>query len=99
MVEGYVARDNMYRGYRVTHRTRELNSGFGGVSMVIEASRVPAIELTRRTKWPIGIGVLDGDAISIQFWTGAISPWAHTNTVLGLRPSLLTSAMGRIYVA
>ena len=99
MVDGYVARDNLYGGYRVTCRTRELNAGYDGISMVIEASRALAIELTHRLKWPIGIGVLDGSAMSVQFWTGAISPRAHTNTVLGLRPSLLTSAMGRAYMA
>ncbi|MDF2810652.1 MAG: helix-turn-helix protein [Microvirga sp.] len=99
MADGYVARDNMFGGYRVTCRVHELTKGYDGISMVIEASRAPAIELTQRIKWPIGIGVLDGDAISIQFWTGAISPWAHTNTVLGLRPTLVSSAMGRAYMA
>jgi IclR family mhp operon transcriptional activator len=99
MVNGYVERDNMFGGYRVTCRTRELNAGYDGISMVIEGSRALAIELTQLIKWPIGIGTLDGDAIAIQFWTGSISPWAHTSTVLGLRPSLLTSAMGRVYVA
>lgn len=99
MADGYVARDNMFGGYRVTCRVHELTKGYDGISMVIEASRVPAIELTQRIKWPIGIGVLDGDAISIQFWTGAISPWAHTNTVLGLRPNMFSSAMGRAYMA
>jgi IclR family transcriptional regulator, mhp operon transcriptional activator len=50
-------------------------------------------------RWPIGIGVLDGDAIAIKFWTGAISPVVHTNTVLGLRPDLVTTAMGRALLA
>lgn len=99
MADGYIARDNMFGGYRVTCRVHELTRGYDGISMVIEASRAPAIELTQRIKWPIGIGVLDGTAISIQFWTGAISPWAHTNTVLGLRPPLQSSAMGRAYMA
>jgi IclR family transcriptional regulator, mhp operon transcriptional activator len=99
IADGYVARDNMYGGYRVTCKTKELNSGYDGISMVIEASRALAIDLTRRLKWPIGIGVLDGDALSVQFWTGAISPWAHRNTVLGLRPSFLSSSMGRSYLA
>lgn len=99
MAEGYVARDNMCGGYRITCRTEDLNSGYKGISRVIEVARPLAIELTRRIKWPIGLGVIDGDAISIQFWTGAVSPWAHTNTVLGLRPELLTSAMGRAYLA
>ncbi len=99
MGEGYVARDNMCGGYRVTHHVNDLTSGYEGISQIIEVSRSPAIELTKRIKWPIGLGIIDGDAISIQFWTGTISPWAHTNTVLGLRPDLQTSAMGRAYLA
>jgi IclR family transcriptional regulator, mhp operon transcriptional activator len=98
MSEGYVARDNMCGGYRVTSRVRELSAGYEGISCVIEASRPLAINLTRRTKWPCGIGVIDGDAISIQFWTGAISPWS-SDPILGLRPDLQYSAMGRVYLA
>jgi IclR family mhp operon transcriptional activator len=99
MAEGYVARDNLCGGYRVTGRVEDLTSGYDGISKIIEVSRPLAIELTRRIKWPIGLGIIDGDAIALQFWTGAISPWAHTNTVLGLRPDLQTSAMGRAYLA
>ena len=97
--EGYVARDNLCGGYRVTSRVQKLNAGYQGISQLIEVARPLAIELTHRLKWPIGIGVIDGDAIAIKFWTGTISPWAHTNTVLGLRPDLLTTAMGRAYLA
>ena len=99
MVEGYVVRDNMCGGYRVTRKVRELTSGYDGISRIIELARPLAIELTRRIKWPVGLGIIDGDAISIQFWTGTISPWAHTNTVLGLRPDLQSTAMGRAYLA
>lgn len=97
--EGYVARDNLCGGYRVTSRVQKLYSGYQGISQVIEVARPLVIDLTQRLKWPIGIGVIDGDAIAIKFWTGVISPWAHTTTVLGLRPDLLTSAMGRAYLA
>jgi IclR family mhp operon transcriptional activator len=99
MAEGYVARDNMCGGYRVTHSVNELTAGYNGISHIIEVARAPAIELTKRNKWPIGLGILDGDAMSIQFWTGAISPWAHTNTLLGGRADFITSAMGRAYLA
>ena len=99
MAEGYVARDNMCGGYRVTHHVRELSAGYDPFSRVIEVARPFAIDLTRRNNWPIGLGVPDGDAIAIQFWTGTISPWAHTNTVLGLRPEFYDSAMGRAYMA
>lgn len=99
MAEGYVTRDNMCGGYRITARVEDLHSGYDGISRVIEVARPLAIGLTRRKKWPIGLGAIDGDAINIQFWTGAISPWAHTSTVLGLRPDLLSSSMGRAYLA
>lgn len=99
MSEEYVVRDNMCGGYRVTQRVSELSYGYSGISRVIEVARPLAIGLTRQIKWPIGLGVLDGDEIAIQYWTGTISPWAHTNTVLGNRPDLYRSAMGRAYVA
>lgn len=99
MSEDYVVRDNMCGGYRVTQQVAELSYGYSGISRVIEVARPLAIGLTRQIKWPIGLGVLDEDAIAIQYWTGTISPWAHTNTVLGNRPDLCRSAMGRAYVA
>jgi IclR family mhp operon transcriptional activator len=99
LAEGYVARDNMCGGYCVTSLVHELSAGHQGISQIIEAARPFAIELTRDVKWPIGIGVLDGDAIAIKFWTGSISPLVHTNTVLGLRPDLVTTAMGRALLA
>jgi IclR family transcriptional regulator, mhp operon transcriptional activator len=99
VAEGYVARDNMCGGYGVTRRVHELTSGYQGISQVLDAARAPAVALTQRLKWPIGIGVLDGDAIAIKFWTGTISPCVHTNTVLGLRPDFATTAMGRAYLA
>jgi IclR family mhp operon transcriptional activator len=99
LAEGYIARDNMCGGYWVTSRAHELASGCEGISHIIEIARPFAIDLTHRTKWPVGIGVLDGDAIAIKFWTGTISPLVHTNTVLGLRPDLVTTAMGRALLA
>jgi len=99
IADGYVARDNMCGGYRVTHRVKDLHAGYEGIAEVIEASRPFAIELTNSIKWPVGIGMLDGDAIAVHFWTGTISPWVHANTLLHNRPNLITSAMGRAYMA
>lgn len=97
--KGFVAKDNMIGGYRITSHVLELFSGYGGVPRIIELSRPFAIELTRDIKWPVGIGVVTGQEILIQLWTGTISPIAHTNTVLGIRPDMQTSAMGRCYLA
>ncbi|MFD2649450.1 helix-turn-helix domain-containing protein [Devosia albogilva] len=99
MHEGYVVRDNMCGGYRVTGKVAELSAGYSGISRVIEVARPLAVGLTRKIKWPIGLGEIDGDEIEIRYWTGTISPVVHTNTVLGKRPDLLRSAMGRVYMA
>ncbi|WP_158284627.1 IclR family transcriptional regulator C-terminal domain-containing protein [Azospirillum sp. TSO35-2] len=99
MHEGYVIRDNMCGGYRVAQKVTELSQGYGGISRVIEIARPLSIGLTRQIRWPVGLGVIDGDAIEILYWTGTISPVVHTTTVLGQRPDLLKSAMGRAYMA
>jgi IclR family mhp operon transcriptional activator len=99
MAEGYVARDNMCGGYRVTGKVSELTSGYEGISRIIEVARPFAIELTLKIKWPIALGTIHGDAVVIDFWTGTISPWTHTSTVLGIRPDLRKSAMGRACLA
>ena len=99
MAKGYVARDNMCAGYRITHEVASLTSGYQGIPRIIEVARPLAVDLTRRIKWPIGLGVFDGDAIDILFWTGAISPFAHRSTVIGIRADLRTTAMGRAYLA
>jgi IclR family mhp operon transcriptional activator len=99
MAEGYVARDNMCGGYRVTGKVSDLNSGYDGISRIIEVARPFAIDLTLKIKWPIALGTIDDNQVVIDFWTGTISPWTHTNTILGVRPDLRKSAMGRAYLA
>ena len=99
MGEGFVARDNMCAGYRVTHEVARLTSGYQGIPRILEVARPLMVDLTRRIKWPVGLGALDGEAIDILFWTGAISPFAHRSTVIGLRADLRCTAMGRAYLA
>jgi IclR family mhp operon transcriptional activator len=99
IVDGFVARDPMCRGYHVTHKVRELYLGYEGIAELIEVARPFTIDLTTRIKWPVAIGTFDGDAFAIRFWTGSISPWVHTNRLVGNRPNLITSAMGRAYLA
>src|SRR5690606_22855735 len=88
IAEGYVARDNMCGGYHVTHMVRELDAGYEGIAELIEVARPFAIDLTTRIKWPTAIGIYDGDAMAIHFWTGTISPWVHANTLVGNRPNI-----------
>lgn len=99
MDAGYVVADKLCGGYRATSKVQELVSGYSAVSRVIDAARPYAVDLTERFSWPVGLGTVDGDAISLQLYTGAISPWSHSDGVLRKRPYLTTSAMGRAYLA
>lgn len=99
ITDGYVARDNMCRGYHVTHKVRELGAGYEGIAELVEVARPFAINLTTQIKWPVAVGTYDDDAMSIHFWTGSISPWVHSDKLVGNRPNLMTSAMGRAYIA
>jgi IclR family transcriptional regulator, mhp operon transcriptional activator len=98
IVDGYVVRDTMCGGYRITSKTRELHSGYDGIARVIEAARPWMIVLTEDVRWPAAIGSLVGDRISVQFSTAAISPWSHAIT-LGMRLDMHYTAMGRAYLA
>lgn len=96
--EGYVARDNLCGGYRITSKANELSPGDGGISRVIEIARPIAVELTERMQWPVGIGTLDDDAIWLQFSTAALCKRANAVS-LGWRLDLFYTAMGRAYLA
>lgn len=96
--EGYVARDNLCGGYRVTARAGELASGYNGISRIIEIARPIVVDLTKRTQWPVGIGTLDNDAICVRFSTAALCKRANAVS-LGWRLDLFYSAMGRAYLA
>lgn len=96
--EKYVVRDNLCGGYRVTAKAAELWSGYSGISMIIDAARPLAIGVTERTQWPVGIGVISNDAISLQFSTAALCTKANALS-LGERLDLFYTAIGRAYLA
>jgi IclR family mhp operon transcriptional activator len=97
--EGYVARDNFFGGYRVTSQVQALSSGFSGKPILIEAARGWAVDLTRSVKWPISLGTASEGEIFVDFTTSPISPWSYPFAVLHTRLKMLTTAMGRCYLA
>ena len=99
MSEGYVARDNFFGGYRVTSQVQSLSSGFSGTPILIEAARGWTVELTRRIKWPVSLGTVSEGEIFVDFTTAPISPWSYPFAVLHTRLRMLTTAMGRSYLA
>ncbi|CAH1656106.1 IclR family transcriptional regulator domain-containing protein [Chelatococcus asaccharovorans] len=96
---GYVTRDKAFGGYRITANVQNLSDGYFGAPMVIEAAHPYALELTQRIKWGVGVGMLEGQFMRLQFTTARYSPWAMPMTHLRMRLDLFTSAMGRAYLA
>jgi IclR family mhp operon transcriptional activator len=76
-----------------------LSSGFHGAPLIVEAARPWAIDLTRRLKWPVGVAVLDRDAVVIRFSTIPNSPVSPFHATLNMRLSLISRALGRAYLA
>ena len=99
MNEGFVARDNLFGGYRVTSQVQALSSGFNGTPILIEAARRWTVELTRTSKWPVSLGTHAEGEIFVDFSTSPISPWSYPFAVLHTRLRMLSTAMGRCYLA
>ena len=57
--EGYVRAEKPTGTYGLTAKIRELDAGYGDASSLVEAGRAIALEVTRRIKWPLAIGVFD----------------------------------------
>ena len=96
--EGYVRSEGSGR-YRLTARVRELGAGYTEKSLIVDVATPIALEVTRRIRWPLAIGTLDGDAICVRYSTMPYSPLAVQATTLGHRLGLLESAMGLAYLA
>jgi IclR family mhp operon transcriptional activator len=96
---GYVSSDSRLGGYQVTSQVAMLSCGFHGTTMVIEAARPWAIDLTRKLKWPVGIAALDKDAVYVRFSTIPDSPISPFHATINMRLSLVSRALGRAYLA
>jgi IclR family transcriptional regulator, mhp operon transcriptional activator len=99
MAEGFVSHDENLGGYHITSHVSVLSSGFHGAPLIVEAARPWAIDLTRRLKWPVGVAVLDRDAVVIRFSTIPNSPVSPFHATLNMRLSLISRALGRAYLA
>jgi IclR family mhp operon transcriptional activator len=97
--QGYITADEYCGGYRVTDRVQDLSSAYISTSRIIEVTRLHAIEFTRTFKWPLSLGIKDGDALAVHFDTAGISPWVSDANLLRTNPDFYRSAIGRAYCA
>lgn len=97
--EGYISNDPHHGGYQVTSLVSSLSSGFHGDVIAVEAARPWALRLTEHFLWPVGVAVLDKDAIKVRFSTVADSPISPFHATINTRLSLVSRALGRAYLA
>jgi IclR family transcriptional regulator, mhp operon transcriptional activator len=98
--EGFVQADVARGQYMLTARVRELSGGYTEQARVVAAGSPIALRMTRDViKWPLAIGVRDGDALVVGYSTMPYSPLAVHSTTVGHRLAMGQSAMGQAYLS
>ena len=98
--EGFVKADVARGQYMLTARVRELSGGYTEQARVVAAGSPIVLRMTRDViKWPLAIGVRDGDALVVGYSTMPYSPLAVHSTTVGHRLVMGLSAMGQAYLA
>lgn len=97
--DGYVKSDVARGQYTLSGKVRELGGGYTEQAQIVAAGSPIAVRVTRAIKWPLAIGVRDGNALVIGCSTMPYSPLAVHATTIGHRLSLAGSAMGQAYLA
>ena len=98
-LEGYVRLEGGVGVYRLTEKILEMSGGFTEKSLLVEVGSPLALRLTKAIKWPVALGVLDGDAIVVRYSGMPYSPIAAHSTTIGQRLELANTAMGKAYLA
>jgi len=85
--------------YFLTSGVRSLSCGYHSEPMMVEAA-VPVLdELTLRVKWPTAIAVPENLSMVVRYSTIPLSPLALRHSTLNFRLSLVSRALGRVYLA
>jgi IclR family transcriptional regulator, mhp operon transcriptional activator len=96
---GYVYRDTTDDRYRLTIMVRGLSDGFDDEAWVTQIARPYIYELGKEIVWPVAIASLSGTTMMVRESTDHRSPLAVERYSAGFRVPILTSAVGRAYLA
>lgn len=97
--EGYVQVDPARGQYTLSAKVRALSAGYSEQSRLVAAGAPITLRVTKEIKWPLAIGVRDGEAMVVAHSTMPYSPLAVHTTTLGHRLQLSGSAIGQAYLA
>jgi IclR family mhp operon transcriptional activator len=96
---GFVFRDAEDDRYRLTILVRGLSDGFDDDAWVTQIAKPFINDLCREIVWPVSIATLSGTTMLVRESTDRSSPLAIDRYPAGFRAPLLTTAMGRVYLA
>ncbi len=96
---GFVFRDPADDRYRLTILVRALSDGFDDEAWVSQIAKPLIQNLCREIIWPVSVATLSGTTMLVRESTDHISPLAIERYSAGFRAPLLTTAMGRVYLA
>ncbi|AEC22106.1 IclR family transcriptional regulator [Pusillimonas sp. T7-7] len=98
--EHYVRCDEgMYGYYQLCSTVQELTKGVTTRSRLVDLAAPILITTTKRIRWPLSLGVVDGHEIRCSFCTMPYSPYAIRPSSFGRYYGLFDSALGKTYFA
>ena len=98
--EGYVySGAEMHGRYRLTQEVRQLSAGYSEKSRLADVAAPIVIAATRKSRWPMAVGVIDGTEVRAVACTIPYSPYSMKPTCYGQRFDLLGTAFGSTYLA
>ena len=96
---GFVFRDAADDRYRLTILVRGLSDGFDDEAWVTQIAKPFIYDLCREIVWPVSIATLIGTKMTLRETTDHSTPLAIERYSAGVQLPLLTTAMGRVYLA
>lgn len=96
---GYATRISREAGYRLTDKVLGLAQGIRFVDRLVDVAAPHMSRFTRRYGWPLYLGAISDRAITIRHSTAPESPLSFERTALQKRSPILSSALGRAWLA
>src|SRR5262245_11980135 len=96
---GYAQRVSREHGYRLTDRVLGLSESIRFVDHLVDAAIPHMSGFTAEHGWPLYLATLSYGAITIRHSTAPESPMSFEGAALNSRRSVLSSALGRVWLA
>jgi IclR family mhp operon transcriptional activator len=96
---GYAQRVSRHDGYRLTDRVLGLAESIRFVDHLVDAAMPHMSGFTAEHGWPLYLATLSDGALTIRHSTAPESPMSFEAAALNTRRSMLTSALGRAWLA